>query len=190
MEDERLHDHSTQMGTGSASQMWCHACSASARLRHVRRLFCVAPYRGGLLNRISRLVARLTHFGCGLSQVTPMFLLGGRRVAHEIQASVLVARAVPLASTLSSDCCGTLSFSGTLAERWTDAKGGPRFPRPIAVTATGILVRFVESLVLYFSLRLYSVSEFYCSCSTYTGRNLFLAVCLSPFVLLVTKDPR
>ena len=54
----------------------------------------VAPYRGGRLNRISRLVARLTHFGCGVSWLTPLCVHGARRVAHEIQASVLVARAV------------------------------------------------------------------------------------------------
>ena len=70
---------------------------------------CVAPYRGGRLNRISRLVARLTHFGSAVSLLTPKCLLGARHVVHEMQMSVLVARAVFVlrcwCATLSPSLC-------------------------------------------------------------------------------------
>ena len=45
-------------------------------------------------NRISRVVACLTQFGSAVSLLTPKCLLGARHVAHEMQRSVLVARAV------------------------------------------------------------------------------------------------
>ena len=54
----------------------------------------VAPYWSRGPNRISRVVARLTHFGSAVSLLTPLCVHGARRVAHEIRASVLLARAV------------------------------------------------------------------------------------------------
>ena len=75
-----------------------------------------AVSQGGRLNRISRLVARLTHFGSAVSLLTPKCLLGARRVVHEMRASVFVARTVLGAAPSrlqSCDCCGTSSCSGT-----------------------------------------------------------------------------
>ena len=67
----------------------------------------VAPYRGRRPNRISRVVARLTQFGSAVSLLTPKCLLGARHVGHDMQTSVLVARAV---FVLRYWCASSLAF--------------------------------------------------------------------------------
>ena len=74
--------------------------------------------RIGRPNRIYRVVAHLTHPGSGVSLLTPLYVHGARRVAHEIRTSVLVARAVFVflcwcAFLLPNDSCGTSSTADT-----------------------------------------------------------------------------
>ena len=97
--------------------------------------------RIGRPNRIIRVVARLTHPGSGVSLLTPLCVHGARHVAHEMQTSVLVARAVFVlrywCAFLSLSFCPTIlpaSFrffqrEWTVAARWTFALHRPRFRR-------------------------------------------------------------
>ena len=109
----------------------------------------VAPYRSRRPHRISRSVARLTHFGSAVSLLTPKCLLGARHVVHEMQTSVLVARAVFVlrywcASPSPSFCPTILTASfrflereWTVAAMWTYAQCEPRFQRYTVVTGSG-----------------------------------------------------
>ena len=108
----------------------------------------VAPYRSRRPHRISRSVARLTHFGSAVSLLTPKCLLGARHVVHEMQTLVLVSRAVfvlrywcasPSPSfrpTILTASFRFLEREWTLAAMWTYAQCGPRFQRYTAVTST------------------------------------------------------
>ena len=123
--------------------------SAKAHVLFFTTIVCrVAPYRGRRRNRISRVVARLTHFGSAVSLLTPKCLLGARHVVHEIQTSVLVARAgfvlrywcaSPSPSfrpTILTASFRFLQREWTVAAMWTYAQCGPRSQRHTAVTGT------------------------------------------------------
>ena len=122
----------------------------------------VAPYRCRRPNRISRVVARLTHFGFAVSLLTPKCLLGARHVVHEMQTSVLVARAVfvlrywcasPSAFLSPNDSHSIFSILGkgmdgrskvdVCSVRTTFSAPHCRH-RYLAVTTTGIFVRCAE----------------------------------------------